>query len=362
MDIRWGPPRGRFDSGQAAIESAITLPLFVFLILGIFQLGLMHQARLMTKYAAYKAARAGALHSASMKSMERAALAVLLPMISRDSGAGEYIKPTHASSDFQDKWRWPQVLSNRMAEAELPYVQVTLCGPLRGSFPGSAREVNFDAPAAVASDDWEQGQRTKLRLQVTFNYRMPIPFANWIIFHAARNREVPWLLRLGKARGAERSFRDASGADPYPALAEKGIYVQPIRATYPMRMQSNFLLQKPGHELPESNLCIFPFHYEAPPEGETAARTDAGARCALLPGARVDDDAELQSQPGAARQDQPPTAQRLARLFHGGDGGARAQLLCSDQPGDRGQLRGDEQPPRLHGRRQRHRGYDESGE
>ncbi|MBN1208376.1 MAG: pilus assembly protein [Myxococcaceae bacterium] len=250
------------ESGQAAIESAITLPLFVFLILGILQLSLMHQARLLTKYAAYKAVRAGALHNASMQKMERAALAVLLPLVSRDMGGGEHIKPTHAASDFQAKWRWAQVLGNRMEEADLPYVQVTVCGPLRGNFPGNPREVNFDAPAYATSEDWEQGQRTKLRLQVTFNYRMPIPFANWIIFNAARNREVPWLMRLGKAQGRKRSSPDARGGDLYLALAEKGVYAHPIRATYTMRMQSNFLLQKPGHELPERNQCIFPFRYD----------------------------------------------------------------------------------------------------
>lgn len=249
------------DSGQAAIESALVLPLFVFLILGILQLGLMHQARLLTKYAAYKAVRAGSLHHASMRKMERAALAVLLPLVSRDRGGGEQILPTHRAQDFENKWRWPQVLSNKMDEADLPYVQVTICGPQRGEFPGILREVNFDAPAYVAGGEWQKGQRTKLRVQVVFNYRMPIPFANQIIFAAARNREVPWLMRMGKPRDKERSFHDARDQDPYLAMAEQHLYVQPIRATYTMRMQSNFLPQKPGHELPQENKCVFPFNY-----------------------------------------------------------------------------------------------------
>ncbi len=253
-------PRGR-ESGQAAVEAAIVLPLFVFLILGILQLGLMHQARLLTKTAAYRAVRAGALHNASMKKMERAALAMLLPLVSRDTGGGEQLLPTHNASGFQAKWHWPQVLSNKMDEADLPYVQVTICGPERGDFPGNPREVNFDAPVYVANSDWRKGQRTKLRVQVTFNYRMPIPFANQVIFAAARNREVPWLMRMGKARGQARSFYDARGRDLYLALAEQGLYVHPIRATWTMRMHSNFLPQKPGHELPEGNSCVFPFNY-----------------------------------------------------------------------------------------------------
>ncbi len=36
------------------VETAIVMPLFVFIMLGTLQLGLMHQAHAMTKYAAYK--------------------------------------------------------------------------------------------------------------------------------------------------------------------------------------------------------------------------------------------------------------------------------------------------------------------
>lgn len=248
------------------MESAIVLPLFVFLILGILQLGLMHQARLLTKYAAYKAVRAGSLHSANKQRMERAALAVLLPMVSRDAGGGEHLMATHDAGGFNTKWSWPQVLSNKMAEADLPYAQVTICGPQKDDFPG-ASEVNFDAPAMTVSDDWRKGQRTKLRVQVTFNYRMPIPFANWVIFNASRNREVPWLLRLGKAKGKQVAFHDARGEDPYLALSGQGIYAQPIRATYTMRMQSNLYPQRQGYELPERNTCIFLFNYEEKKQG-----------------------------------------------------------------------------------------------
>jgi hypothetical protein len=255
------PIHRKHESGQAAVESAIVLPLFIFLILGILQLGLMHQARLLTKYAAYKAVRAGALHSANMQKMERAALAVLLPMVSRNTGAGEHLMTTHGSGDFSTKWNWSQVQSNKMDEADLPYVQVNICGPEKRDFPG-ASEVNFDAPAmAVNADDWRAGQRTKLRVQLTFNYRMPIPFANWVIFNVSRNREVPWLMRMGKVKKAERAFHDARGQDPYLALSEQDLYIQPIRATYTMRMQSNLYPRRQGYELPETSRCVFLFKY-----------------------------------------------------------------------------------------------------
>ncbi|MFP2933995.1 TadE/TadG family type IV pilus assembly protein, partial [Pyxidicoccus sp. 3LG] len=171
------------ESGQAAVESALILPLFVFLILGTLQLGLMHQARLMTKYAAYKAVRAGSLHNANMKKMERAAVAVLLPLVSRGSNGAETLKTINSASDFQAKWGWDGVKDNMMSDAQVPFAQVVICGPLSSELPGGAREVDFDDPAMTASEDWAQGQRTKLRIQVTFNYRMPIPFANMVIFN-----------------------------------------------------------------------------------------------------------------------------------------------------------------------------------
>src|SRR5579871_2571044 len=95
----------RQERGQAAVESAIVLPLFVFLILGILQLGLMHQARLLTKYAAYKAVRVGSLNNARKSKMEDAALATLRPLMSHNSNGVESITPIQSASDFQNKWQ-----------------------------------------------------------------------------------------------------------------------------------------------------------------------------------------------------------------------------------------------------------------
>lgn len=247
-------PQGGSESGQAAVESAIVLPLFVFLLLGILQLGLMHQARLVTKYAAYKAVRAGSLHNAKVDKMERAALAVLLPLVSQDNGGGEYIKSVTSASDFSSKWAWPGVLTNRMPDAGLKYAEVTICGPLKNEFPGGQQEVDFDDPAIASSDDWQKGQRTKLRIQVTFNYRMPIPFANVVIHAISRNRAIPSVLRMS----SDSSPKGPERHDVYNMLARaRSLYILPIRATYTMRMQSNFSLR--DNTLPTSNRCVFMF-------------------------------------------------------------------------------------------------------
>ena len=71
------------------VESAIVLPLTVFMILGLLQLGLLQQGRAMAKYGAYKAARAGAIHSAKMKVMENAAV-LSVPLVVETGVGGSW--------------------------------------------------------------------------------------------------------------------------------------------------------------------------------------------------------------------------------------------------------------------------------
>ena len=61
------------QTGQAMAETAITILLFLMLILGIMQLSLMFNAKLMVKYAAYCAARSAIVYSADMDRAKRAA-------------------------------------------------------------------------------------------------------------------------------------------------------------------------------------------------------------------------------------------------------------------------------------------------
>ena len=75
------------------------MPLFVFIILGLLQLGLMHQAHLMAKYASYKAVRAGSLNRGDKAVMRRAALAVLLPLTT-GTGRDPLVKNVNGSNKY----------------------------------------------------------------------------------------------------------------------------------------------------------------------------------------------------------------------------------------------------------------------
>lgn len=248
------------------VETAIVMPLFVFILLGILQLSLMHQARLMTKYAAYKAARSGSIGNAKMLRMEKAALAVLLPFVNHGSGRVVAYK-TRTASDFAISWLQAQANT----ENGLKHVEVTICGPtkkLLRETSGQANEYSFDDPAtsaAPARTSYKHFDRTRLAVQVTFNYRMVIPFANmliWAITYGEEQADTLWLTRTGPDKLQNRNSGQLAAdkqAKNLKSLASQGIYVLPIRADWMMRMQSNLFPEVSGYELPEESDCIVRF-------------------------------------------------------------------------------------------------------
>lgn len=79
MKRRLRAPRAEGESGQALVESALVMPLMIFFILGIVQLGMLQHAKIMTEYAAFNAARAGIVWNADPFVMQNAAIISLLP-------------------------------------------------------------------------------------------------------------------------------------------------------------------------------------------------------------------------------------------------------------------------------------------
>ncbi|MBL8950496.1 MAG: pilus assembly protein, partial [Myxococcaceae bacterium] len=79
----------RAERGQTAIEAALVMPLMVFLTLGILQLTMLQQARLMTEYATYQAARAGIVWNGSNERMHDAAVMALLPTMGNTENASK---------------------------------------------------------------------------------------------------------------------------------------------------------------------------------------------------------------------------------------------------------------------------------
>jgi hypothetical protein len=212
--------------GQAAIESALVLPLVLFLVLGIVQLALMQQARLMTDYAAYQAARAGVVWSGNNERMRDAATFALLPTLGR-SDDWSHLSPT-----------WQRAQRDAL-------VRVDTVSPERG--------------------DWKELDDALLQVRLRYWYELRVPFANHVIFlawFAANGGTALWgaidrttthrqnmLGRGGDAEGltapgiaVQHGLPIASPQEMAELWEKAGAhrFFVPLSATQSMRMQSSF--------------------------------------------------------------------------------------------------------------------------
>jgi hypothetical protein len=218
-----GPHKAR-ESGQAAVESALVLPLMVFMVLGILQLTLIQQAKLLTEYAAYQAARAGSVWNGNMERMHDAALIAILPTIHKTDNIGNvglaWGKAWLYDNALQQlPWGSPMVSQlnnvNMRGLVRIDTVSPTLFPQLNNIWKlrGGAnwQELDFDGPDTYPevpgieprlakffnqslTDNAERTFRraTVLSIRVRYWYEMRIPFANSVIFIAwfASNADV----------------------------------------------------------------------------------------------------------------------------------------------------------------------------
>ncbi len=206
---------GDGERGQVAVEAALVLPLMVFLLLGLIQLTAMQQARLLTEYAAYSAARAGIVWNGNNERMHDAALVAVLPTLGRTDGVDRFGAT------------WTQAVAHDAAVQALPWggtpvpetingvglrgaVRVDTVSPANWAELGALwnvrggpqwQELDFDAPDTIselegmpahlpsffdrALEDESQTlyrKATVLRVRVRYLYELKIPFANFVIF------------------------------------------------------------------------------------------------------------------------------------------------------------------------------------
>lgn len=207
------------QSGQVAVESALVMPLMVFLCLGLIQLMMMQQARLMTEYAAYCAARTGIVWNGNNERMHDAAIVALLPTMGRTDDLPRLAK-TWALAQLYDEalqlLAWPDKDSlvpdsvngsNLFGQVRVDTVNPSWYSPIQSVWKlrsaSSWKEMDFDGPDAYPQvpaletkiakffnlplpDDDEEVYRkaTVLSVRVRYWYELRVPFANWIIFTA----------------------------------------------------------------------------------------------------------------------------------------------------------------------------------
>jgi hypothetical protein len=220
------------ERGQAAVETAITLPLALFMVLGTLQLFLMLQARLMTEHAVFKAARAGSLSQGSCQRMRDAALLTLLPTFTRTDSPARVAR----AYELRRNNRYVAAQDSRHNGAI-----VWINRGLTGGVPGGQEDFRFDDP---------DRDPVRLNVQLVYWYPLRIPFANWIIArmmlavwglqaYTAVNPVVPIRQANWQATGAGDGIStEIQTAFRSRANNPANTWVFPIQATYAMRMMT----------------------------------------------------------------------------------------------------------------------------
>ncbi len=194
----------RSEAGAAAIETAIVLPLFLAALLGVLQLALIHQARLLTEYAAFQAARAGVVWNGDPRKMKDAAIFALAPTAC-PTRVPELSRLCAATAGGEEWSRQAAGVATLQALSladglTFPGVHVHILNPYwpahHSLFTVGAdrEEMDFDSlspsrsEGAVGAD--EARVANVLTTQVQYWFELKIPFADWLIWQA-------WVAALG---------------------------------------------------------------------------------------------------------------------------------------------------------------------
>jgi hypothetical protein len=267
--------RDRASRGQALLESVLVIPLMIVIVLGILQLTQIEQARIMTEFAAFSAARAGIVWNGSNTRMRDAALVALLPTFGRTDSA-EALTHTWQRQRVADEefttLPWGTPLPATINGSPLNgLVRVDTIAPegsdelgriwnLRGAHDW--KEIDFDAaytyPEVPGLEQHfetfdhpgkqDEGQEIHRRanllsIRVRHWYELRVPVANWFLF-------VSWYAshaRVENQRGFPTAYRSemavlwalSTGQASLGSVSRRRFFI-PLSATYSMRMQSNF--------------------------------------------------------------------------------------------------------------------------
>lgn len=243
------PSQGR-QSGQAAVEAALTLPLVIFLVLGTLQLFMMLQGRIMAEYAAFQAVRAGSRNHGDCVPMVHAALAGLMPSVtSYLGGSGGGSPGEKLASAWKDRIGSnaaapdPKYVKGKDGASDGPIFWLVRESPRPGDWNG-AEDLRFDLPAGDGSG------AMRLEVRLIYWYRLRIPFADWVISrmllahlglkdYDAANPLIPADAKAGwKQSSATVTNLDPLIRDELSTRVNSKQYVFPIQATYGMRMMT----------------------------------------------------------------------------------------------------------------------------
>jgi hypothetical protein len=226
-------PSRHGQSGQAQVESALSLPLTLFIMLGTLQLFLMLQGRIMAEYAAFRSVRAGSVKHGDCKAMTHAAVLALLPSFHSfmgGAGATPGDKLARAFGAYKDNQyrRGGAAGVTKGMPSEGNVVWIIRDSPLRGTVPNPEDK------------DFDQADSPNRRLEIRLIYWYPlnIPFANWV---------------MGRMMLARWGWKDYSATNPLMAT-EKANWTQQstpnLEASIRAEVMRRASLSPPSYTIP----------------------------------------------------------------------------------------------------------------
>lgn len=264
-------PSSRRQSGQAAVEAALTLPLVLFVMLGTLQLFMMFHGRIVTQLAAYRATRAGSVSHGNCNRMTQAAVLQLLPAIhpylnrsTPGNSPGEKLanawqsfcgggNPYGCRNNYGGQITINDGGRSTPATGTIVWIRRRLGGRINiVDASGVGQDTEFDQAPPGANGSSSMRMETEL----IFWMPMKIPFANWVM---AKMIQAYWglqaytarnpLMEAGKAMNQNSSGSGWEDPTHAPTLAaavlsemttrmNAGEYVFPITATFGMRMMT----------------------------------------------------------------------------------------------------------------------------
>jgi hypothetical protein len=237
----------RDDSGQAAVETALVLPLTVFMVLGAVQLSWMMQGRLMAQYAVYKATRAGSLNHADCYRMRDSAIAALLPVFAKTGNAGDLgaAFQTVRTAGFKYTQTWVNPFSGDVMWMSRDLDQVA---PGNNATLANSED-RFDVPLGGIAGVGGGAGGFVLVTRLLFWFPLKVPFANWVI---ARLVQAKWGLRDYDAVNPlmptqSRAGWTAQGVRPIKAPVSAELNLRIARAEYvvPIIVHSSTRMMSP---------------------------------------------------------------------------------------------------------------------
>ncbi|MFO0597251.1 MAG: TadE family protein [Myxococcaceae bacterium] len=231
----------RRTSGQAAVETAITMPLTLFIVLGTLQLFMLLQGRLFAEHAAWAAARVGAVRHGECRAMTHAAILAVLPSFTSYLGEGtQGNSPEQKLAKAFSLRTVGKLYDNQYdSKADDPHKRA-IVWIFRPS-PTNRQVTNR------SEDDFDDPDLPGYRLEVKVVYWYPlrIPFANWVMatlyrawFGFGDYKDNNPLIPTQTANWTQKSRRlDAFRAE-FMTRFDDEQYVFPVSGTAQMRMMS----------------------------------------------------------------------------------------------------------------------------